>query len=59
MNGWLLAGGMLVFGLWVKWGNHRIVKGKKTPEDSTAFAVVLLVVLGVAFWVAWHKGVLR
>lgn len=59
VNAWLLAAGIFAFGLWVRWGNHRIARGKRPPEDSTAFAVVLVAVLGAALWAAWHTGVLR
>ena len=55
VNTWELLAVACALGLWIKWGNGRAIKGRKRPEDSRAFGVVLLVVFGAGMY-AWLRA---
>jgi len=55
VNTWELLAVACAVGLWIKWGNRRAVKGRKRPEDSRVFGVVLLAVFGVVMY-AWLRS---
>ena len=55
INTWELLAAACALGLWIKWGNGRAIKGRKRPEDSRVFGVVLLAVFGVVMY-AWLRA---
>lgn len=52
---WGILGIMAAFGLFVFWGNKRLRKGKRPPEESRWFGALILIAFGIGMYVWLHE----